>query len=150
MPIIDSRDENLQVSRDVKRHHEKIRRAMKRKLPEIMSEEEIITSDNRGKKIRIPIKSMDIPDLRRGKRNKDIAGSGKSGIGQGSGEEGDGIAQKPGEGGDGSGSGSGSGLSEDVVESEFTLEEIIEMMFKDLGLPNLLKKDLATIEIKFG
>ncbi len=151
MPIIDSRDEGLDVVKDIKRHHEKIREVVKKKLPEIMSEEEIITKDARGRKIRVPVRSIDIPDLRHGKRSKDDGqDQGKAGMGQGPGKKGDVLGRRSAkqEGQDKSKAGNQPG--EDVIESEFTIEEIIEMMFEDLGLPNLMKRDLATIEVKFG
>lgn len=155
MTIIDSREESLETNKDVKRHHEKVREAVKQKLPEILSEENIITSDNKGRKIRVPIKSIEIPDLRRGKRNKDKDGDGdggQAGVGQGSGKKGDVLGKRPAQGkGEGNEPGKpGSDPGEDMIEGEFTIEEIIDMMMEDLGLPNLSKKDLATIEVNLG
>lgn len=162
MPIIDSRDDNLDIQGDVNRHHDKIKKAIKDKLPDILSNEDIITQDSKGRKIRVPVKSLHVPDLRPGKRNKsgdgdggdgDGEGGGKVGIGQGPGKQGDVIGRRPVQGqgdGDGEGGKPGNEAGEDIIESEFTVEEIIEMMFEDLGLPNLMKKDLATIEVSLG
>jgi len=162
MPIIDSRDETLDTTaKDVKRHHEKVKKAIKEKLREIISNEDIITQDAKGKKIRVPVKSIDIPDLRRGKRKKGKDGDGdgdgegkggKAGIGQGPGGKGKEIGRRPAEG-EGEGEGgkkAGNQPGEDMIEAEFTVEEIIEMMLEDLGLPFLTKKSLATIEVSLG
>lgn len=155
MPIIDSRDESLDTTKDVKRHHDKVKDAVKKNLPEILSQEEIITRDNKGRKVRIPVKSIDIPDLRHGKRNKDgedEGQQGQAGMGQGPGKKGDVMGKRPaqGEGEGGKPSKPGEEAGEDMIESEFTVEELIDMMLEDLGLPNLLKKDLATIEVSLG
>ncbi|HBM45964.1 MAG: hypothetical protein UT05_C0001G0059 [Parcubacteria group bacterium GW2011_GWF2_38_76] len=160
MPIIDSREDNLDVSKDVQRHHDKIKEIVKKKLPEIISQEDIITQDNKGKKIKVPVKSLSIPDLRHGKRSGNGGGDGegdgegegkKVGMGQGPGKKGDEMGRKPGQQqGEGGESKAGNDPGEDMIESEFTVEEIVEMMFEDLGLPNLLKKDLATIEVSLG
>lgn len=157
MPIIDSRDETLDTTaKDVKRHHEKVKKAIKEKLREIISDEDIITQDTKGKKIRVPVKSIDIPDLRRGNRKKGKDGegegkAGKAGIGQGPGGKGKEIGRRPAEGeGEGKPNKAGDQPGEDMIEAEFTIEEIIEMMLEDLGLPFLTKKSLATIEVSLG
>jgi hypothetical protein len=161
MPIIDSREDNLDIQGDVNRHHDKVKKAIKDKLPDILSSEDIITSDTKGRKIRVPVKSLHVPDLRPGNRSKgsgdgegdgDGEGGGKVGVGQGPGKQGDVIGRRPVNGqGNGEGGGkAGNEAGEDMIESEFTIEEIIEMMFEDLGLPNLMKKDLATIEVSLG
>lgn len=155
MPIIDSREKPLDIQGDVKQHHDKIKKVIKEKLPDILSNEEIITKDQKGRKVRVPIKSLHLPDLRPGKRNKKDGegdGEGKVGLGQGPGKKGDSICRRP---VDGQGPGQGSGKpgnedGEDIVEAEFSIDEIVDMMFEDLGLPNLKKKDLATIEVSLG
>lgn len=152
MPITDSRDEGLDTTKDVKRHHDKVKEAVRKKLPEIIAEENIITGDNKGKKIRVPVKSIEIPDLRHGKRSKGdkkSGGQGRAGIGQGQGQKGDVIDVQPGEQ-PGKGIKGGDGPGEDMIESEFLIEEVIDMMFEDLGLPNVQKKDLSTIEVSLG
>lgn len=151
MPIVDARDEGLEVAKDIERHHRKIREAVKKKLPEILSEEEIITSDTKGKKIRVPLKSMIIPDLRAGKRSKKEEFRGGSGAGQGPGKKGDAVGKSTEDQGvPGTGPGAGSGHGEEALEQEFTIEEIMDMVAEDLGLPNLLKKELATIQVIKG
>ncbi len=154
MPIIDSRNDDLDTNKDVKRHHEKIKEAIKKRLPEIIAQEDIITNDTKGRKIRIPIRSMGIPDLRHGKRNQKDGQGETSGVGQGSGKKGDATTRNPNANDDPDSkefsSGAGSHQGEEVFEGEFSLEEIVDMMFEDLGLPNVLKKDLATLEISLG
>ena len=55
--------------KDARRHREKQREAIKKKLPEIISQEDIITR-KRDKIVRIPIKRLDIPDFRPGRHKK--------------------------------------------------------------------------------
>ena len=88
--------------KDARRHREKQREAIRKKLPEIISEESIITR-GRGKTIKVPIRSIDIPHFRPGRRNKGEDGGGNQdqgsrGIGQGSGSPGDVIGRGPGKG----------------------------------------------------
>ncbi|NBC26197.1 MAG: DUF444 family protein [Bacteroidetes bacterium] len=125
--------------RDARRHREKQKDVVKKQIRKIVSESSIITR-KKGKKVKIPIKEIVIPDFKPGKRNGEGDG-GRSGIGQGKGKKGDVIGrrqvsgQEPGKPGNVPG--------EDYIESEVDIEEIIEMMLEDLGLPNLQKKEEA-------
>ena len=139
--------------KDARRHREKQREAIRKKLPEIISEESIITR-GRGKTIKVPIRSIDIPHFRPGRRNKgeeggDNQGQGSSGIGQGSGSPGDVIGRGPGKGQQ-PGPEAGSEPGQDYIETEIELEELIAMMLEDLGLPNLEQKEVAELEVDFG
>jgi uncharacterized sporulation protein YeaH/YhbH (DUF444 family) len=138
--------------KDARRHREKQREAIRKQLPEIISEESIITR-GRGKTVRVPIRSINIPHFRPGSRQKEgskgQAGAGGVGIGQGSSRPGDVIGRRPaphqGPGGE-----AGDEAGQDIIESEIELEELISMMLEDLGLPRLEKKEVAELEVVLG
>ena len=141
--------------KDARRHREKQREAIRKQLPEIISEESIITRA-KGKTIRVPIRSIDIPHFRPGSRQqrKDNGSDGKgggggTGIGQGSGNPGDVIGRRPGRG-QPSGSEPGYEPGQDYIESEIELEELISMMLEDLGLPKLERKEVAELAVILG
>jgi uncharacterized protein len=131
---------------DAKRHREKQREAIRKRLPEIISEESIITKSGKGRTIRIPIRQIQIPIFRHGSGKN---GQGK-GIGQGDGKKGKGdeIGRRPGPGGKPGQAGSEPGV--DYIENEIAIDEIIEMMFEDIGLPRLEDKDVRKIVVELG
>lgn len=141
MPIIASEPTVERGRKDARRHREKQREAIKKRLPEIISDESIITH-KKGKTVKVLIKSIDIPHF------KPKTGDEISGIGQGPGEPGDIIGQRrlpngePGEAGQEPG--------EDYIETEIPIEELIEMMLEDLGLPKLEEKEIQNITIELG
>ena len=141
MPIIASEPTAERGRKDARRHREKQRDAIKERLPEIIADESIITH-KKGKVVKVPIRSIDIPHF------KPKSGDEPSGIGQGPGEQGDVIGQKrlpngePGEAGQEPG--------EDYIETEIPIEELIEMMLEDLGLPKLEEKEMQNITIELG
>lgn len=138
--------------KDARRHREKQREAIRKQLPEIISEESIITR-GRGKTVRVPIRSISIPQFRPGSRKKEggkgDAGEGGVGIGQGSSRPGDVIGRRPAPN-QGPGGEAGGEAGEEIIESEIELEELISMMLEDLGLPRLEKKDVAELEVELG
>ncbi len=138
--------------KDARRHREKQREAIRKQLPEIISEESIITR-GRGKTVRVPIRSISIPQFRPGSRKKEgskgDAGEGGVGIGQGSSRPGDVIGRRPAPN-QGPGGEAGDESGEEIIESEIELEELISMMLEDLGLPRLEKKDVAELEVELG
>ncbi|MFO7171775.1 MAG: sporulation protein YhbH [Bacillota bacterium] len=119
---------------DSARHMEKVREAIKENLPEIIAEENIITSD--GKRlIKVPIRSLEEYRFRfdpyQGER-----------VGQGGGDTrvGDVVGRRPREGqgqGPGTGRRAGDQPGIDYYEAEMTVDELAELIFEDLGLPNL-------------
>lgn len=117
---------------DQQRHQEKVKEVIEKNLPQIISEESIIMG--KGKKmVRVPIRSLEEYHFRFKRQGKQI--------GQGSGgtKKGEIIGREYGsETGRGSGAGEQPGV--DYYEAEVTLEEIQEMLFRDLELPNLMEK----------
>ena len=55
--------------KDARRHREKQREAIREKLPEIIAEESIITRA-KGKTVKVPIRSIEIPSFRSGRRKR--------------------------------------------------------------------------------
>ncbi len=130
---------------DQQRHMQKVKEAIKKNLADIVAEESIIMSD--GKKvIKIPIKSLEEYHFRFN-HNK------SKHVGQGSGntKPGD-ILGTDGSKGAGKGSGAGSEPGVDYYEAEITIDELADLIFEDLGLPNLKEKrqkELATESVQF-
>ncbi|PIR69682.1 MAG: hypothetical protein COU47_01145 [Candidatus Niyogibacteria bacterium CG10_big_fil_rev_8_21_14_0_10_46_36] len=138
-----------------RRHREKRREEIKKGLPGIIADESIITK-KKGRIVKVPIRSLQNERFRQGKRRENEdgddegQGSGGVGVGQGSGKKGDIIGQRP---ADQSGRGAGKAGNEpgeEYIESEFEIEELIEMMLEDLELPNLQEKDIKEMEVIFG
>lgn len=131
---------------DQQRHNEKVQEAIRKKLPEIISDESIITSDGK-QTIKIPIRSLNEYKIRYDNEKKKHIGSG-----DGSSDIGDIIAQ------DGSGqddkSGPGKGISAgdepgiDYYEIDVEISEIETSLFSELTLPNLEEKDIAKMTVE--
>jgi uncharacterized sporulation protein YeaH/YhbH (DUF444 family) len=130
---------------DQERHKEKIREAIKKNLGEIVSEESIILSDGK-KMVRVPIRSLDEYRFRfdPGRQQHAGQGNGKSKVG-------DVVAQEP-RPGKGKKGDAGKDAGYDYYEAEITMEELAEMIFEDLGLPNLEQKrqqEMETESVRF-
>ncbi|BBI32305.1 sporulation protein YhbH [Cohnella abietis] len=125
---------------DQARHQQKVRDAIKQNLPDLISEENIVMSDGR-QIIKIPIRSLDEYHFVYN-TNK------KKHVGQGDGESqvGDVIGVDPTPAG-GKGEGAGSDPGDDVVEAEISIAELETMLFEELELPYLKKKEKEQIEV---
>lgn len=128
---------------DQRRHLDKVKEAIKDNLPDLISEENIIMSNGRDV-IKIPIRSLDEYKIRYNHQKRKH-------VGQGDGESnvGDVIARAPdgkGKSGAGSGKKAGDKPGIDYYEAEISLEEIEELLFKELELPNLKQKEQEEIE----
>ena len=140
MPIIVSEPTTERGRKDARRHREKQREAIIDKLPEIIADESIITK-RKNKIIKIPIRSIDLPHFR-----PKTEGDGE-GIGQGEGQPGDVIGRRPGQGEPGE---PGQEPGEDYIDTEVEIEEIIELMLEDLGLPKLEEKEVKELLVELG
>ena len=131
--------------KDQARHQEKVKEAIKGQLGEIISNESIITSD--GKKIvKVPVRSLEEYTFR-----YDPFKKGGVGQGQGGSQKGDVIGQVP-QQQPGRGRQPGNEPGIDYYETEFTVDELAEMVFADLGLPNLKEKgqqEILSEKIRF-
>lgn len=138
---------------DARRHRDKQREIIKKQLPRIIADESIITQRG-GKVIKVPIRNLQNPVFRQGLRPRGEGGegeegdSGRNGIGQGPGKPGDIIGKRP--GGNGQPGKPGSEAGVDYIETEIDIEELIEMMFEDLGLPNLEDKEVQELMVVEG
>jgi sporulation protein YhbH len=122
---------------DRARHRLKVRESIRENIADIIAEESIIGKD-RGKIIKVPIRGI--------REYKFIYGDNTPGVGQGSGDSQTGQvvgkAKSQGRGEDKAGDQPGT----DYYETDVTLEELIEIMFEDLELPDLERKALRQIE----
>jgi uncharacterized sporulation protein YeaH/YhbH (DUF444 family) len=124
---------------DQERHKEKIKEAIKKNLPEIVSEENIILSDGK-RMIKVPIRSLDEYRFRYDPGRQEQAGEG-----DGDSQVGDVIAQEP-RPGRGRRGDAGQEPGYDYYEAEVSIDELAALIFEDLGLPFLEEKKLAEME----
>jgi hypothetical protein len=126
---------------DQQRHMEKVREAIKNNLPDLISEESIIMSNGRDV-IKIPIRSLDEYKIRYnyGKSKHVGQGQGDSKIGDIVARDSQGGAQGPGKGKE-----AGNLPGRDYYEAEVSLEEVQNILFSELELPNLEQKELSNI-----
>ena len=137
---------------DQQRHMDKVKDAIKNNLPDLISEESIVTSDGRDI-IKIPIRSLDEYKIRYNhEKSKHVGqGDGDSNIG-------DIVAQDPDQAsGQGSGPGKGKNAGDepgvDYYEAEVSIAEIEGILFNELELPNLKEKEsneIKTSKIEFN
>lgn len=124
---------------DEARHREKVKEAIKDNLADIISQEAVITQD--GKKIvRVPVRSLDLPNFQFG-NNK-----GKH-VGQGDGHSqiGDVLGRTDGKG-QRSDKKAGDKPGIDYYEADVTIDELMEMAFRDFSLPHLKQKQSRDLE----
>ncbi|RME60850.1 MAG: sporulation protein YhbH [Candidatus Dadabacteria bacterium] len=136
-PYTDSDTRSDRSARDRQRHREKVKQSIRENIADILAEESIIGKD-KDKIIKIPIRSI--------KEYRFIYGENAPGVAQGKGGEkpGDIVEKgKPGHPDVGQGGGDQPGV--DAIETDVTLEELIEIMFEDLELPELERKALREI-----
>ncbi|WP_263705961.1 sporulation protein YhbH [Shouchella tritolerans] len=135
---------------DQRRHQEKVRDAIKKNLPDLVSEENIVMSNGKDV-IKIPIRSLDEYKIRYNYDKNQHVGQGK-----GDSKIGDVVARDPNgdkQAGAGKGSGAGDQAGEDYNEAEVSIVELEEMLFSELALPNLQKKEeqeLVVEDISFN
>jgi sporulation protein YhbH len=121
---------------DRKRHRDKLRRSIRDNIADIIAEESIIGRD-RDRIVKVPIRGI--------KEYRFVFGDNEGGVGTGDGETQPGqvvgkAGQKPGQG-QGQGPG-GNEPGQDVYETEISLDELVDIMFEDLELPDLERKIL--------
>ncbi|MEI3605860.1 sporulation protein YhbH [Pseudogracilibacillus sp. SE30717A] len=133
---------------DQQRHLDKVKEAIKNNLPEIISEESIVTSDGQDI-IKIPIRSLDEYKIRYNHEKTKHVGQG-----DGDSSVGDVIAQDPNQASkQGKGNGAGEEPGVDYYEAEISIAEIENVLFNELELPNLQEKDskeIKTSNIEFN
>jgi hypothetical protein len=119
---------------DRKRHREKLRKSIRENIADIIAEESII-GRSRDRIIKVPIRGV--------KEYRFVFGENAGGVGTGDGrtEPGQVVGQAGQKGQKGPGP-AGSEPGVDYYETEISLEELVEIMFEDLELPDLERKML--------
>lgn len=119
---------------DQSRHQEKVKEAIRNNLPDLVTDESLILSNGR-EIIKIPIRSLDEYKFRYN-YNKSTH------VGQGSGNSkvGDVIARDGIPIGAGQGHGAGDQPGEDYYEVEIDVEQLENLLFSEMELPNLKKR----------
>src|SRR5262245_39157074 len=121
---------------DRQRHRQKVRESIRDNITDLIAEESII-GKGKDKIIKVPIRGV--------KEYRFVYGENSPGVGQGDGNsqpgqvigKDQGQGQEPGKAGDQPGV--------DYYETDVTLEELIEIMFEDLELPELERKILRQV-----
>lgn len=131
-------DLHKEAHRDAQRHKEKLKDAFKKSLHDIISEENIISTDG-NKKIKVPIKSLDNYKFIFDNKKQKQTGQGDGNI-----QEGDIVGREP-KKGQGTGDKAGDQEGEEVYEAEVDLDDLVELMIEDLKLPKLDPKKKAQI-----
>lgn len=115
---------------DQKRHWEKVREAIESNIADIISEESIVMSDGR-RVVKVPIRSIQEYRFRYDHNKQNHVGHGT-----GNTKTGDVLAcGRPAKGDGRSAPGNEPGV--DYYEAEVTIEEVSEILFQNLALPNL-------------
>ena len=116
--------------RDANRHNKRIEEAVRKQLKDVISQQDIITSEG-NKKVKIRLKYLDQYRFRHNPDRMDEIGRDEFDELE-NGE----IISEPGEGG-GRPMKAGDEIGEELYETEYTLEELTEMMIQELELPDL-------------
>lgn len=124
----------LSIEQDTSRFRQIVRGRVKQNLRKYMSNGELIGRQGKDL-VSIPIPEIELPHFRFGGR--------QGGVGQGPGEVGTPIGR--GEPGDGSGP-AGDQPGNHILEVELTLQELVELLGEELGLPRVQPKSKNQIE----
>jgi sporulation protein YhbH len=120
-------------ARDWLRHNEKVRDAVREKLPELISQADILGGDG-NRRVLVPVRFLEHFRFK-------LSDTGdQTGVGQGEANPGDVLrpARGPQQGRDKGGGGNESGGIEFVLE--LTIDDIVEWLWEELDLPNLQSK----------
>ena len=126
---------------DRRRHKEKIEKAIKEGIHNIVAEESIIGQSGK-KKIKIPVKGIKEYRFVYGKNE----GSKGVGSAQGKSIKKGQVVKQGKKKGQASGDKPGNKKGEEYYDVEITLDELAKYLFDDLKLPDLQKKDSSTIQ----
>jgi hypothetical protein len=115
---------------DQNRHKEKVQDAIRKQLGDLIVDESIILSDGK-KAMKIPMRSLEEFRFRYDFNKKEHTGQGNQKVKPGD------VLGKETSSGKGSGSGAGEEPGIDIYEAEVTYEDIANILFEQLKLPNL-------------
>lgn len=127
------------VAGDRRRHNQKIEKAIRDGIKDLVADESIIGSEGK-KKFRIPVKGIKEHRFVYGDNGKQVGSAPGADVSRGQtlGKGQKGKPNRP----DKPGSESG----EEYYDVEMSLDELAQYLFEDLGLPDLQKKQLASIK----
>ncbi len=125
------------------RHRQKVRESIRENIADIIAEESIIGKD-KDRVIKVPLRGI--------KEYRFVFGDNAPGASQGDGDSRPGqVVGKTGKDGPGKGDErAGDRPGVDYYETDVTLEELIEIMFEDLELPNLERRALREIQSDYS
>ena len=125
------------------RHRQKVRESIRENIADIIAEESII-GKNKDRVIKVPLRGI--------KEYRFVYGDNSPGAAQGDGDSRPGqVVGKTGKDGPGKGDEqAGDRPGVDYYETDVTLEELIEIMFEDLELPNLERRALREIQSDYS
>src|SRR5262250_1767998 len=120
------------------RHRQKVRESIRENIADIIAEESIIGKD-KDRVIKVPLRGI--------KEYRFVYGDNSGGTAQGDGDSRPGqVVGKTGKEGPGKGDDmAGDRPGVDYYETDVTLEELIEIMFEDLELPDMERKILREV-----
>ncbi len=140
-----SRADGLRSDRsagDRLRHRQKVREAIRANLADIIAEEAILTKTP-DRIVKVPIRGLKEYRFIYGDDVPRVAAAGKDKV-----EQGQVVGAAPGEDDGRPGAGDRPGL--DYYETEITIEELVDLMFEDLRLPELERKKLRENLVTHG
>jgi uncharacterized protein len=125
------------------RHRQKVRESIRENIADIIAEESII-GKNKDRVIKVPLRGI--------KEYRFVYGENSPGAAQGDGDSQPGqVVGKSGKDGPGKGDErAGDRPGVDYYETDVTLEELIDIMFEDLELPNLERRALREIQSDYS
>ncbi|MBM7647674.1 sporulation protein YhbH [Bacillus ectoiniformans] len=128
---------------DQVRHKEKVQEALRKNLPDLVTEESIILSQG-NEVVKIPIRSLDEYKIRYNyEKNKHV------GQGDGDSQVGDVVARDgSGQKAPGKGKEAGDQAGEDYYEAEVSFMELQQAFFNELALPDLQKKEHSPFTVE--
>ena len=128
---------------DRKRHKQKIDKALKEGIKDVVADESII-GQNGKKKVKIPVKGIKEYQLVYGEnsKNEKVSSAGDKKVEKGQ------IVRKGNKKGKAQGQKASKDPGEEYYEVEVTLEELAEYLFQDLELPDLERKKFKFIQHK--
>jgi sporulation protein YhbH len=120
------------------RHRQKVRESIRDNIADIIAEESIIGQSG-DRVIKVPLRGV--------KEYRFVYGENTPGVAQGNGDSQPGqVVGKGQEQGQAPGDQAGDTPGQDYYETDVTLEELIEIMFEDLELPDMDRKILREVE----
>lgn len=124
---------------DRNRHRQKVRQAIRDNIADIVAEESLI-GISKNHVIKVPIWGV--------KEYRFIYGPNLPGVAQGTGKSEPGDVLEQSVIGKGTAGQAGDRRGIDYYETEITIEELVDIMFEDLALPNQERKELSQIEVQ--